>query len=151
LIPHDFVNHLSSLFLLCIVATESLALGPIRTKYNLVSWHGGADAYMTCNLGARAPEYVGRWAAAANMTCIKVRLIIISDIRMDIRGSMIAGDVTYMMAGLPILFSLDTDSKWHPSIRGLHGHQDRTCCSRLSVRRWLPPLVLHPMRQSLPL
>ena len=46
-----------------------MALGPIKKAYNLVSWEGSATAYMTCNLGSRAPEYSGRCAAAANVTC----------------------------------------------------------------------------------
>jgi hypothetical protein len=30
------------------------------TDYNLATWSGNATAYLTCNLGVRGPEYLGR-------------------------------------------------------------------------------------------
>ena len=32
---------------------------PIFIEYNHVEWNGGADAYLTCNLSERGPQYVG--------------------------------------------------------------------------------------------
>lgn len=34
-------------------------LGALRVDYNLVAWDGGPDAYQTCDLRRRAPEYEG--------------------------------------------------------------------------------------------